>query len=122
MTTATAPSFWASLWAGFQSEFVKIEATLKPLAAKLLPMLEATGEEVATVALNAVAAQAPLVLSGQVKLSAATSAVISTLASQGKSITATNAEAAVQSSFNFLSAILNPTIAAAPVVKPVQGN
>lgn len=119
-STTASPNFFSTLWTSLQAEFVKVEAALKPLASKLLPMLEATAEEVATVALNAVATQAPLVLTGQEKLSAATSSVITTLAQQGKSITSANAVAAVQTSYNFLSAILNPP--AAVVAKPVQGS
>lgn len=99
---------FAKLWGAIVAFGKTIENDLKPLADKIKPMIKATEEEIATVALNAVAAEAPKVLSGQEKLSNATSNVITTLASQGKSIGATAAQAAVQVSYNFLSNLLHP--------------
>lgn len=100
---------FAKLWAALVAYATPILNDLKPLVDKIKPLLQATEEEIATLALNAVASEAPKVLSGEEKLSAATSTVINSLASQGKTIAATNAQAAVQTAYNFLSGLLHPT-------------
>lgn len=95
------------LWAALDKEATRVWASLKPLVAQIKPLVIAAEEEIATLALNAVAAQAPLVLSGQVKLQNATSTVITALATQGKGIAANTAQAAVQTAYNFLSQALH---------------
>lgn len=95
------------LWAAIQTEADKIWVSLKPLVAQIKPMVIAAEEEIATLALNAVATQAPLVLTGQVKLQNATSTVINSLAASGKSISSNLAQAAVQTAYNFLSQALH---------------
>lgn len=100
-------SFWTDLETALATTAKSVVAELSTIATNIKPLIEAGAEEIATVALNAVAQQAPLVLTGQEKLSNATSAVITTLATQGKSVAASVAEASVQSAYNTLSALLN---------------
>lgn len=83
---------------------------LAPLAAKIKPIVLAAEEEIATVALNAVAFQATQVLSGKAKLSNATNTVINSLGEQGKSIGAAAAQAAVQTAYNFLAEALHQPV------------
>lgn len=100
-----------SFWTDFES-FVKIaihavETELASIATKIKPLLIAGAEELATAALNAVMAEAPKVISGSEKLDSAVSSVITGLAGRGKSVGAAVAQAAVQTAYNELSAILN---------------
>lgn len=96
-------SFFSSLEAAIKTEFAKIEPTLAAIWKAIKPMVEATAEEIATIALNAVTQNALATLSGAEKLSTAVNNVVTTLATQGKSVTVTNAETAVQSAYNYLS-------------------
>ena len=63
-------------------------------------------------ALLSVAAQATSVLTGQEKLNAAVSNVVSTLASQGKAVLASTAETAVQTAYTMASTLVTPPKAA----------
>lgn len=102
-----------SFLSDFETAVIKdaktIEAELLVIAVDIKPLVIASAEELATIALNAVATQAPLVLSGQEKFSAAVSTVITGLGANGKSIGVSVAEAAVQSAYNTISALINKT-------------
>lgn len=97
-------SWLTNLEAAIKAEFAKVEPTLAAIWKAIKPMVEATAEEVAQIALKSVTDNALEVLSGAEKLSVGVNAVVTTLASQGKSVTVTNAETAVQSAYNILSA------------------
>lgn len=107
MTISTNPNFWQQFEAAVSNGTHALLAQLQALGAKLKPLVEATAEELATVALNAVMAEVPKVLSGQEKLNSATANIVNGLAAQGKTIGAAAAQAAAQTSYNFLSAALN---------------
>lgn len=107
MTTAT-PSFWSQFTAFLNSAVAAAKTEIETIAAKVKPLVEAEAEEVAQAALQSVLTQAPLVISGAEKLSAATASVITTLASTGKSVPAGVAEAAVQSAYSTVAASLIP--------------
>ena len=96
-----------SFWTNFEIELTKVVAAAKveiaAAAAYFAPKLEAGAEEVASAALAAVLTQAPLVISGSEKLSAATSSVVSTIASTGKTVAVNIAETAVQAAVNKLT-------------------
>lgn len=99
-------SFWTDFETAIKAEASKVLAQVEALAVKLKPLAIATAEDVATIALGAVMQQAPLVISGTEKLAAATASVINTLATQGKSVAVANAQAAVQVTYNALSALI----------------
>ena len=107
MTTA-APSFWSQFTAFLNAAVAAAKTEIEAIAAKVKPLVEAGAEEIAHAALQSVLTQAPLVLSGTEKLSAATANVITTLASTGKSVAAGVAEAAVQSAYSTVAASLAP--------------
>lgn len=96
-----------SFWTDFDTELNKAVAVAKTEIAAALqwfkPRVEAGAEEIATVALQAVLAQAPLLISGQVKLSNATSAIVSAVTVSGKTIAVNIAETAVQAAVNKLT-------------------
>jgi hypothetical protein len=100
-------SFWTDFEASIHTAIINTWAEIEKIGTLIKPMAIATAEDVATIALGAVMQQAPLVLSGSIKLANATASVISTLASQGKSVVASQAEAAVQATYNELSSKLN---------------
>lgn len=97
-------SFWTDFDTALESALVKAETAVKAAYQYFKPMVEAGAAEVATAALNAVLAQAPLVITGGEKLSAATASVVSTLATTGKAVATSVAEAAVQAAVNKLAA------------------
>ena len=99
---------WAQLEAFLKSEAAKLGPAINAIAANFKPMLIASLEEIATAALNAVMAQAPKVLSGEEKLSAAISDIITGLGAQGKKVGSDLAAAAAQAAYNTISSILNP--------------
>ena len=100
-----------SFWTDFETQIAKdakaIEAELLTIAQNIKPLIIAGFEELATLALNAVATEAPKVLSGQEKLSNAVSTVVTSLGASGKSVAVSVAEAAVQSAYNTISALVN---------------
>jgi hypothetical protein len=114
MTTAaaSAPTFWSE----FDTELTVLvndaKAEIAKVATSLRPLVAAGAQEVASAAFAAVLTQAPLVLSGTEKLSAATSNVVSTLAASGKSVAVGIAQTAVQSAYSAASS------AAAGLVTP----
>lgn len=99
---------WNSFFHSLGDFFATVAEKAKPLVAQIKPLVEAAEEEIATIALNAVMSEAPKVIAGSEKLSNATSIVINSLGANGKRISANVAQAAVQSSYNFLSAMLHP--------------
>lgn len=96
-----------SFWTDFEVELTKAvsaaEAAVKAAAQYFAPKIEAGAAEVATAALDAALAQAPLLISGKEKLSAATASVVSTVSSTGKTVAVNIAETAVQAAVNKLS-------------------
>ena len=100
-------SFWTDFESFINKAALEIESDLVKIAKDIKPLVVAGFEEIATLALNAVASEAPKVLSGQEKLGNAVSTVVTSLGSQGKSISVAVAEAAVQSAYNTISALLN---------------
>lgn len=96
-------SFWTDFDAALNKAVALAKAELVAVAHYFAPKLEAGAEEVATVALQAVLAQAPALISGSEKLSAATSAVVSAIAASGKTVAVNIAETAVQAAVNKLT-------------------
>lgn len=100
-------SFWTDLENTIKADLVKVEATLVAVGKAIKPVVEASAEEVGSAALSAVLAQAPLVITGQEKLAAATNSVVATVTANGKSVLASTAETAVQTAYNIISAQVN---------------
>lgn len=101
-------SFWTDFEASVKAEFVKLEATFAGIAAQIKPVVEIAAEELGTIALNAVAAEAPKLISGQDKLSNAVNTVVASVQTQGKAVLASTATTAVQTAYTILSQALNP--------------
>jgi hypothetical protein len=110
--TTTTTSFWSSFSTFLAGEVTKAETEIKSMITYFTPLVEAGAQEVAQTALAAVLQQAPLVLAGTEKLANATSSVISTLASSGKSVAINIAEGAVQAAYNSVAATAAPKPAA----------
>lgn len=100
-------SFWTDFTTALSGFVRAAEADISKIATAIKPVIEASAEEVAQVALQSVLTQATSVLSGQEKLTQATSNVVNTLAASGKSVLIATAQAAVQTTYNTLSAQLN---------------
>lgn len=96
-----------SFWTDFETELNKAVALAKveitAAAQYFKPRLEAGADIVATAALQAVLTQAPLLITGAEKLSAATSSVVSAVSASGKTVAVTIAETAVQAAVDKLS-------------------
>lgn len=105
-------SFWTDFETAVEAEATKVWDKVVTLEHQLVPLVVAKAEEIASAALQAVLAQAPLLLSGQEKMSAAVAFVINLLATQGKAAAANLIEAAIQAVYNMLSTII-PTQKAA---------
>jgi hypothetical protein len=99
---------WAQFEAFLKAEAAKAAAAINAAARFFKPMVVAGAEELAKAALASVLEQAPKVISGEEKLNAATSSVLTGLASQGKSIGLSIATAAVQAAYNQVSVQLHP--------------
>ena len=97
-------SFWTDFEASLQKAVTAAKAEIAAAAQYFIPRVEAGAEQVATAALNAALAQAPLLISGAEKLSAATASVVSTIASTGKTVAVNIAETAVQAAVDKLAA------------------
>jgi hypothetical protein len=101
-----------SFWTDFETLLTKAvkaaEADVVLVAQYFKPKLVAGAEEIATIALQAVLAQAPKLISGSEKLSAATSAVVSAVSASGKTIAVNIAETAVQAAVNALTPVKTP--------------
>jgi hypothetical protein len=102
---------WKQLEAFLKAEAAKIGPAINAIAKAFKPMIEAGLEEIATAALNSVMVQAPKVLAGEEKFSAAVSDVITSLGTSGKSVGTAIAMTAVQQAYNVISALANPTTA-----------
>lgn len=100
-------SFWTDLETAVKANLVKVEAELVTIGKAIKPVIVASAEEVGQAALSAVLAQAPLVITGQEKLSAATNSVVASVTANGKSVLASTAETAVQTAYNIVSAQIN---------------
>lgn len=94
----------AELAAGVKAIAVQITAA----AHFFKPILAATAAELAQVALQAVLQQAPLVLSGQQKFSAASSTVLTKLGAAGKQAAIADVQVAVQAAYNAIAAAAHP--------------
>lgn len=100
-------SFWTNFELAIKNAAKAAEAEILKIAHQIKPLVVASAEELATVALNAVVNEAPKVISGQEKLNQAVTTVITGLAAQGKTIAISTAEAAVQSAYNTISTQLS---------------
>ena len=106
-------SFFTDLETALAKEVKVIEADVKAVDQYFGPVLLASAQELAQAALQAVLAQAPLLIAGKEKLSAATSSVLTTLGADGKQVAISDAEAAVQAAYNTVSQVVHPTVPAA---------
>lgn len=98
-------SFWTDFTTALSGYVAKAETEIKAVEQYLEPLEVAGADEVASAALTAVLQQAPQVLSGTEKLSAATASVVSTLATAGKSVAVNIAETAVQAAYNTITPV-----------------
>lgn len=98
-------SFWSDFTAALSKAADEAKTEVEAAIQYFTPMVEAGAEQVAGAALTAVLQQAPLVITGSEKLSAATASVVSTLATQGKSVAVNIAETAVQAAVNKLAPV-----------------
>lgn len=98
-------SFFSNLGTFLRAEAKKLEGSLGSMWASIKPLVQATEQEVASVAINAVMTQIPLVLNGSVKLSNATASIITSLGTQGKTIAIHFAEAAAQAAYNEIQSL-----------------
>lgn len=96
---------FSSIASAISSAAAKAIADLGPLWEKLKPVVEATAEELAMASLQAVVAQIPAVASGQEKMSAASSQVVTALGAAGKTAAASLITASVQLAFNQIQAM-----------------
>jgi len=101
-------SFLTDLETAVIADFKAAEAEFVKIATDIKPLVIVGAEELATLALNAVATEAPKVLSGSEKFSNAVATVLASLSSSGKSVLVSVAEAAIQIAYNTLSGLLNP--------------
>jgi len=106
-------SFWTDFENAVVAKAKAFEAQLEAALKDIPQLVEAGAEEIANAAWAAVLAQAPLLISGKLKLKDATAAVVSALAAAGKSVGIQVAEAAVQSIVNKLSGMKSSTPPAA---------
>jgi hypothetical protein len=106
MTTAT-PNFFESLETSIETAVSGWIATAKADAIAIFkkeePIIEASAEELASFALQAVVTQGSAALTGSEKLSAAVQNVVSSVAASGKTVAITDATTAVQAVFDKLT-------------------
>lgn len=102
-------SFFSDLDAAISSEFTKLKTEVEAVIVKFEPVIEATAEELGQAALQAVLAQAPLLISGAEKLSGAVASISATLAAQGKSAALSLIETAAQASYNTVASSKSPS-------------
>lgn len=101
-------SFWTDLEASIAAEAKVLEADIVKAATFLKPLVEAAAADIGKAALQAVLQQAPAVLTGQEKLSAAVSSVKATLASAGKTAATSVIEAGVQEAYDQAALLAHP--------------
>lgn len=102
-------SFWTDLEASIETAAKAAEAKVAAVYQYFKPLIVATAEELGTLALNEVLAQAPQVIAGTEKLSAAVSNISSTLASAGKTASLSLIQTAVQAAHDYVATIPKPT-------------
>lgn len=102
-------SFWSDLEVELAVGVKSLEAELSKVVTYFKPIVLASAQDLAQVAIQAVLAEAPKVISGTEKLSSATSTVLTTLGAAGKTVGITDAMAAVQAAYNAVSAAVHPT-------------
>lgn len=95
-------SFWTDVEAAISAEIKVLEADVTKALPFIKTLAVATATELGQAALQAVVAQAPLVISGAEKLSGAISAVGQNLAATGKAAALSDTEIAVQAAYNAL--------------------
>ena len=100
-------SWWTDFEASVKADIVKLESTFAAIAAQIKPVVMIAAEELGTIALNAVATEAPKLISGQDKLANAVNTVVASVQSQGKAVLASTATTAVQTAYTLLSQQLN---------------
>lgn len=107
-------SFFSSLSASISAGIKALGAELTKFAALIKPVIVAEAHEVGQLALEAVMAQAPLVIGGQEKLGAAITSVQGTLAKTGKTAGLAIIQAAVQEAHDLLAQAIHPSDPPAP--------
>lgn len=93
-------SFFTNLEAAVETEIKKAEAELATLWPQVKALVQATETEIANVAVPAVIAQIPAVLTGAQKFEAATAQVLTNLGAEGKSAILGLVQGAVQLIYN----------------------
>lgn len=114
--TAAAPapaSFMSQLEAELAAGAKALETDIAGAAQFFGPVVTASAADLAQAALTAVLQQAPALISGQQKFSAATSAVVTSLGTAGKAVALADAQVAVQAAYNAISSIAHPAAPAA---------
>jgi len=104
-------SFWSDVEAAIAAEATKLKAEVEAALPFIKTLVVATAQELGSAALQAVVAQAPLLISGQEKLSGAISSVGKTLAADGKAAALTDTQIAVQAAYNQLGLGKAPAVA-----------
>ena len=107
-------SFFTSLETAIKNEVAKVLPSVKQVWGVVKPYVEITAEELAPIAVQAVASAATLAISGDAKFALAVSNVISAAATQGKSVILSNASSAVQAAYNETMRQLGATAAPLP--------
>ena len=101
--TENLVSFFSDLEASIVAEAKVVEADLVKVEHFFIPLIEAAAAEIGKAALNAVLAAAPLVLTGQQKLSAAVASVQATLLASGKTAALGLIATAVQAAHDYVA-------------------
>ncbi len=101
-------SFWTDLENSIISAAKAAEAKIAAAIQFFKPLALATAEELGTIALNAVLAEAPAVISGQEKLGSAINSVKTQLLSQGKTAGLGLIETAVQAAHDYVATLPKP--------------
>ena len=97
-------SFWTDLESAISAEAKALEAKLAQAYQYFKPLVQATAQELGSLALNAVLTEAPAVISGQEKLGNAINNVKSQLLAQGKTAGLGLIETAVQAAHDYMAA------------------
>lgn len=101
-------SFWTDVESAIAAQAKILLADIVAIGKFLKPLIIAGAAEIGQAALQAVIAQAPLVLSGSEKLSAAVASVKATLAASGKTAATSVIEAAVQEAHDQAALLAHP--------------
>lgn len=105
-------TIWAEVEADAKAAVLAVEGGVEKLAAEIGPVIvaevEATLKELCQIAIGAVIAEAPKVISGAEKFGNAVATVVQTAEAQGKSVVVANAQMAVQGAFTAIQAAVNP--------------